>query len=216
MRTPRPAAERYHAKVDKRGPTDCWPWLASTNKKGYGKFGDGTTVTSAHRFGYVLLVGPIPQGLCVLHTCDNPPCQNPAHWFLGTNKDNVDDRERKRRRIAPQGEQHGRARLTEEQVHAIRQLYAADTSQRTLARTFSVSQRQIGRILQGVSWSHSATAAVPTRNRNAAKLTEAAVRRIRCRYQNGETQQVLAADFAVTRECISSIIRRRTWGHVRD
>lgn len=89
--------ERFWAKVDRRGPDDCWEWTAGCNRKGYGKFSlDGATRQS-HRISWELANGQIPEGLCVLHRCDNPPCCNPAHLFLGTHADNHADRSLKGR-----------------------------------------------------------------------------------------------------------------------
>jgi hypothetical protein len=92
----------WWSKVDKRGPDDCWPWKAGRDKDGYGKFAIGLggkkqRHVRAHRFGYEALVGPIPPGHVVCHSCDNPPCQNPTHWFTGTPLDNNDDKVRKNR-----------------------------------------------------------------------------------------------------------------------
>lgn len=98
MAPPRvPLSDRWWAKVDVRGPDECWPWRGAYGGKS-GRYGllrlpgrEGGT-TTAHRVGWTLLNGPIPEGLHVLHRCDNPPCCNPRHWFLGTNQDNVDDK----------------------------------------------------------------------------------------------------------------------------
>src|SRR5262245_48011177 len=104
-RKPVEPAVRYRAKVNRGGPDDCWEWNASRFKNGYGQFGIDKEHRSvlAHRYGYQLEVGPVPPGLNVLHTCDNPPCQNPRHWFLGTHKDNTEDKERKGRGNHPRG-----------------------------------------------------------------------------------------------------------------
>lgn len=77
----------------------CWEWQAARNSGGYGwfRFGPSRTSTGAHRVAYELVNGPIPAGLGVLHRCDNPPCCNPAHLFLGTNQDNVTDKVNKGR-----------------------------------------------------------------------------------------------------------------------
>jgi hypothetical protein len=89
--------ERFWAKVDRSGgPDACWLWTAGTFRlrNGYGKFGADPAASRtvyAHRFAYELSHGPIPPGLLVCHHCDNPPCCNPAHLFLGTIADNMRD-----------------------------------------------------------------------------------------------------------------------------
>jgi hypothetical protein len=104
-------------KVDVRGPDECWPWKRSCTPNGYGKHqvglgGHEQRHVSAHRFGYEVLVGPIPEGMYVCHRCDNPPCCNPSHWFLGTPKDNNDDKVAKGRHARVWGRPLNRSRQT--------------------------------------------------------------------------------------------------------
>ena len=97
-RKQKPLLERFLLKVDK---TDtCWLWSAAVNPKGYGCLGLGTRgmgVVLAHRASWMLYKGAIPEGLSVLHSCDNPRCVNPDHLFLGTQQDNMKDRDAKGR-----------------------------------------------------------------------------------------------------------------------
>lgn len=82
-------SNRFWSKVNR---TDtCWLWTAGKNNHGYGTFKLNDKPRKAHRIAYELSVGPIPHGLNVLHHCDNPPCVNPNHLFIGTQEDNVRD-----------------------------------------------------------------------------------------------------------------------------
>jgi HNH endonuclease/helix-turn-helix protein len=149
-------ADRFHAKVDVQGPEECWLWTAGRDQDGYGQLWDNDAGRSlrAHRVAYELANGPIPEGACVLHRCDNPPCCNPAHLFVGTNGDNTADMVAKgRHRPAPPGEHHPNARLSAAQVVAIRERYAqGGISQRALAQEVGIGQSQLNRILLGLSW----------------------------------------------------------------
>lgn len=107
----------------------------------------------AHRAAYELFVGPIPVGMWVLHRCDNPPCVNPHHLFLGTNTDNVHDMIAKGRNRT--GESHTNAKLTESDVNEIRRIYERgdmERGARPLARKYGVSSTAISNIVQGRVW----------------------------------------------------------------
>lgn len=97
------AAERFFAKVNKRGPDECWEWQARTDKVGYGRFSpDSSRLVAAHRWSYEHATGEtIPEGMLILHSCDNPPCVNPAHLRVGTSADNAADREARGRGRRP-------------------------------------------------------------------------------------------------------------------
>lgn len=111
--------DRFWQKVVK---TDyCWEWHGTLGTGGYGRFkrdGKSTGLVYAHRYSYELHVGPIPNDLLVLHRCDNPPCTNPEHLFLGTDQDNMNDMVSKGRSLG--GERSPFAKLTEAQVLEIR------------------------------------------------------------------------------------------------
>lgn len=97
IRDTRPPIERFWAHLPDRGD-GCWEWTGGTLATGgYGKLSVNGAERRAHRFSYELLVGPIPDGLCVLHRCDNRPCCNPSHLFLGTRRDNNYDMATKKR-----------------------------------------------------------------------------------------------------------------------
>jgi hypothetical protein len=140
----------FWLKVDKRGPDECWPWLASGNVRGYGQFGLlPAGIFSAHRVAYYLATGKQPGPLCACHTCDNPSCCNPAHLFLGTDADNVADKVAKGRCAA--GVNHGRAKLTEEQVLEIR---AVNETQVVIAAKYGVSRGLVSRVRSRRNWKH--------------------------------------------------------------
>ena len=146
-----PLDERFWSKVDRREPEQCWEWKAGKNKTGYGLFWIDGKQQKAHRASYQLHHGPIPDGLHVLHSCDNPSCVNPAHLHLGTQADNM--REKMERGRSPSGEAHGRAKLISKQVDQIRSSYASGgVTKKQLADRFEVSRRQISDIVNGKSW----------------------------------------------------------------
>ncbi len=94
-----PPRERFWDKVDlSAGPNKCWLWLGATNTR-YGMFWCGGRQVKAHRFSWEMVHGPIPDGLLVCHRCDNPPCVNPSHLFLGSMSDNILDAVAKGRHV---------------------------------------------------------------------------------------------------------------------
>ena len=146
-------AERIEAFWDKVKKTDnCWEWIAGKYPNGYGLFWDGNRHVRAHRFVYNLERGQIGD-LCVLHHCDNRGCVNPAHLFLGTKKDNVQDCVKKGR--FPRNENHGQCKLTDAEVAEIR-TRANDWLQRELAAEYGVSRPHISDII------HRKRRALPT------------------------------------------------------
>lgn len=88
--------KRFWDKVDKSG--DCWEWAAACNSSGYGHIKLDGAMILAHRLSWILANGPIPDNLCICHTCDNRTCVNPDHLWLGTRADNNSDMTKKGRR----------------------------------------------------------------------------------------------------------------------
>lgn len=136
-----------------KGP-ECWGWKGLT-RDGYGVLTTGPNQQGkAHRFSYELHNGPILNGLHVLHRCDNPPCCNPEHLFLGTQADNAHDMYAKGRgakNTGHPGTSHAMAKLTEDAVRTIR---ASTGAARIMAARFNVSESTIYMIRGGHIWKH--------------------------------------------------------------
>ena len=152
-------SERFWSKVDKRGPDECWEWMGARSTKGYGNFYVGAGRWShAQRVSWELTNGCIPagdgfHGTCVCHRCDNPPCVNPAHLFLGSIKDNLHDMLAKRRHNKPRGSANWCAKLTEADVVAIRAA-AEHEMKKTIAARYGVDPSVISRIVSRKKWAH--------------------------------------------------------------
>ena len=151
-----PVAERFWARVDRRGPDECWEWQGTRISGKYGRLARDGYHVWAHRLAWELENGPIPDGLLVCHRCDNPPCCNPAHLFLGTYADNARDRDLKGHRILPpqQGSHNPQSRLTEDQVRGIRVLLAQGTPRSEVAVRYGVGRQAISKIANGRRWTH--------------------------------------------------------------
>lgn len=150
-----PLADRFWTKVDQSG--ECWEWTAYRSRDGYGMIGlDLRGVDRAHRVAWRLMNGPIPPGLQVLHRCDNPPCVNPAHLWLGTQAENIADMNRKgRSRKNPRrGSAVTTSKLKEPDVLAIRVLIAEGHGPTAIGRRFGVSPATIHLIRNGKNWKH--------------------------------------------------------------
>jgi hypothetical protein len=89
--------EEFKLLIDRNNLSGCIEWPSYKNNFGYGYLKYNKKIYLAHRFSYMVYIDVIPDGLCVLHKCDNPSCINPSHLFLGTDADNVTDRENKNR-----------------------------------------------------------------------------------------------------------------------
>lgn len=145
-----------HMAINKT--SGCWEWVGS-KRNGYGRIivgsrTDGTRRSmSAHRVSYELKYGEIPEGMEVCHKCDNPCCVNPDHLFLGTRKDNIDDRERKGRNVIFTGEEQPRSKLTKKAVKDARWERAyKGTSYQMLADRYGVSKKTMQNAIKGVTW----------------------------------------------------------------
>lgn len=153
----------FWAKVDNSGGMyACWPWTGVLWKGySYGHLERNKHKIKAHRYAWEQAFGPIPVGLLVCHHCDNPPCVNPGHLFLGTQKANLADMIAKGR--SARGDRSGarrhpelmghRRKLTEVAVREIRRRYAlGGVRQRDLGAEFGVTQTMIGDVVRRDAW----------------------------------------------------------------
>jgi hypothetical protein len=177
-------AKRFWKHVEIDGVFDCWRWAGRPDKDGYGRIregGVGSRTLKAHRVAWALHHGRTPEdNLFVCHRCDNPPCVNPAHLFIGTNSDNMADMVGKGRQARgdhhgarlhpesrprgerssyrlhperfPRGEASNLAKVTQQAVDEIRHGAEKGTPQRALAKAYGLSKTQIARIIHGLSW----------------------------------------------------------------
>ena len=145
--------DRFWSKVEPEPNSGCWLFVGSWDSCGYGTFGVRSYVTEhAHRVVYKLCVGSIPEGMSVLHKCDVRACVNPAHLFLGTQKDNVRDMCAKGRQVALKGESHPLAKMNWKKVKIVRSLFCNGMSVAELARRYGITHRAMHLIVVGATW----------------------------------------------------------------
>lgn len=197
-RPPTPPRVRFERKFV-RGE-GCWNWTAGKDRDGYGRFtvpGRGSWLR-AHRFSYELFVGAVPEGMQVLHRCDNPSCVRPDHLLLGVQQDNADDMVQKGRQA--KGLAHGRHTKPERtarggrqglRLHPERAARGLRNGRHTHPEAFPRGERQL-----------------------ASKLTELKVRNIRTVHAMGCPMSELARHHGVSVASIRAIIHRRTWSHI--
>lgn len=147
-------ATRFLSRVKKGAPDECWPYQGY-KLRGYGYVTEGAgKACSAHRYMYRLVFGEVPNDKVVCHKCDNPPCCNPNHLWLGSNAENVQDMWRKGRgkqAVPPKGEAHMSAKLTEADVRFIR---TSKEPRPALAKRYGVDWSSIDKIQKGKTWKH--------------------------------------------------------------
>lgn len=146
--------KRFYQKVRIDEKTGCHVWTGAVDEHGYGRYLHHGKNRAAHRIAWRLANGPIPYGIWVLHKCDNPPCVNPAHLFLGTVLDNTRDMISKGRNAPRHGEHGGKTILTEEQARDIKRQPRRIGVQRQLAERYGVAVVTIKAIQYGHNWRH--------------------------------------------------------------
>ena len=151
----RPVEKLFLEKVDTRG--ECWTWTAYRSESGYGSMSTRVNCrhksVQAHRLSWTLFVGPIPDGLFVLHKCDNRACVRPSHLFVGTAQDNSGDMVAKGR--TARGARHRAAKLTPSAVRRIRELRGDGVAVAEIWKEFpQVSKSTIRQVVAGATWRH--------------------------------------------------------------
>ncbi len=193
----------------------CWLWLGWLDPDGYGRFRFRGHGIRAHRVSYEIFKEPIQGDLLVCHQCDVPCCINPEHLFLGTQKENIVDRDKKKRMAC--GERQGASILTEE---AVRQIASSTESQLVLATRYGVATSTIGSIQCGNNWKHLTLIdwvrqPPPTGIHNGnSRLSESDVITIRHRITQGISHRDIANEFGVCPSTISGINTGRIWSHL--
>lgn len=166
-RPPKPDSEKFWKNVDKEGPFPdpekypsvlgrCWSWGASKDRNGYGRFHKteegGLVAIKAHRWSFESWNGKVPTGMCVLHHCDNPSCVNPGHLFVGTFRDNSDDKIKKKRHY--HGESVNTAKLNEIQVRVARRMRELGMSFQRIGDFFGVTKQSTISLVKRRTWRH--------------------------------------------------------------
>jgi predicted transcriptional regulator len=224
--------DKFWKNVDKKGPNECWEWSGRRVRGGYGSLSIRShhgCANRAHRFSMALHLGRLlEKEEWVLHSCDNPPCVNPRHLFLGDTNANMADMVAKGR--SAHGETHNKAKLTNEDVRAIVETYRKTRkTYKELAEEFKVCTLTISNILKGRRWKHLGLGSPESNRRgrkmpkwftagersSAVKLNNEVVLRIRRKYAAGRwtrrTTRKMALKYGVNKETIRSIIKGQTW-----
>ena len=152
-------ANRFWSKVTK---TDdgCWEWVGARTTAGYGAVNVDGRMRRAHRVAYELVIGAVPSGMNLLHSCDNRTCVNPAHLRFGTQRENMADMDSRGRRFTPfagqiqKGSRNRNARLDEAKVSQVKARLAAGEHHATIAADYGVHRATISQIARGHSWAH--------------------------------------------------------------
>lgn len=203
---------KFWSRVDKSGgPDACWPWMAGRSNQNYGVFKAGSNNRVCSRIAWTLCNRELREGELVRHSCDNPPCCNPAHLLVGSDRDNINDMMSRNRQA--KGERNGWARLTERDILGIRE---ASGLLREIASKFGIPISDASKIRRGQAWAHvggkrTLVGVQKGEERPMAKLTENQVREIRSAVGS---HSEIAAKFGVNRRHIGRIKAGITWRHL--
>lgn len=201
--------DRIYRNLKSNG--DCLEWTGYRDKHGYGHMSVNGVPTLVHRTMWEVHNGPIPEGMCICHHCDNTSCVRIDHLFLGTQNDNNQDciRKGRARKRGLQGEDHNQAKLTEDQIMEIR---TSNEQGKILAKRYDVTQTTISEIQKGKSWQHLPLTDKHSTNKTH-KLTAVDVITIR---HSSEGSNVLAKRYGVSRWTIDDARYGRSWEYLPD
>lgn len=220
-------SQRFWSKVNKepgQGPNgDCWEWQARRSPDGYGMFCTDRQTVRANRLAYFLAFGQWPGEHLVCHSCDNPSCCNPAHFFLGGYLENNRDCFSKNRHPIIRGSEHVTSRLTEKSVIEMRSRYATEqVSYSDLAQVYGVSTQAVSQAVTGKTWKHvpgpvraDESKIICGEKIGTSKLTEDQVREIKAKYVPRKySARRLAREYGMHRDSIEKILKGDHWKHI--
>lgn len=156
-RTPGQDVAAFWSNVEVGSPYICWEWLGAKNVWGYGVCTFSGKTAASHRVAWEIANGPVPDSKHVLHRCDNPPCCNARHLFLGTHTENMEDKASKGRCSTIHGEGQKNSKLTTAKVNEIRQKRAVGATVTAIAAEYGVSKSVISEVVNGRSWKRTLT-----------------------------------------------------------
>jgi hypothetical protein len=198
-----------------RQPNGCLEWTGNLTHGGYGRAWFRGKMQPAHRVSYMLNVGPIPEGMVICHHCDNPPCGDPAHLFLGETADNHADMMMKGRGYVPQprrGEEHEKARVTEADVLHIRVSHDAGENQSAIARRMGIPRGIVSGICLGKTWKHVG-GPIQSANVKRERLPDSVIKEIRA---SRDRNVDLAVRYGIHKQLVSDIRCGRAYRAVAD
>lgn len=195
--------KRFWKKVDINGLNECWEWTASRHPRGYGQFRFEQTTHRAHRIAFFFANGYHPKGKSVCHRCDNPPCCNPNHLFEGTQKDNMVDCVKKKRK---------KTLLSEKDVIEIRKKFiSGHFTLKEIAGEYCISKSFASNIVRGERWAWLPGAQKIDEQKKRMKLSNAQVDEIRNLFSSGDCLRKEMSDiYNVDPSTISRIISNKS------
>lgn len=202
-RQPEAIKRRLLARI-KKTDAGCWEWTGAKCYAGYGKMYANRKARDTHRIAYEVFCGPIPDGMYVCHRCDNPPCVNPEHLFLGTPKANQQDMRDKGRAVHLKGEAKSSAGLTDADVLRLRKMFGGGVKRSEIATTFGLDETTVTHIATGKIWKHL-PGAVPPRVYPPKISDVSEARRLR---SEGASYTAIGRKFGVSPETVRRTLLR--------